>query len=342
MLKSHTKCATEPDLVECALPHPTVMTKQSETKPNLLGRHYWVVSPNVRNDEATVGAWRQASLLAKAAFMGWYPDEAGHGEMGPGFAKNIKPNDIILIARRHNHVPEIVGFGIVRGKYGNAEKLNGVKTPDTFGSLRKLRPFIPWSRPPTNVPLIEAIRHTRALAKLHPQTNLAHKRVCEWMEHQLNGNERKNEGTEMPSCVDVTRLRENPQLEYTVQTERKVRQAKTDEDKLLRDYHRWLKGQARKLSAVKYRSLRCDAYEEERQNLIEAKCSISREHIRMAVGQLLDYAFQGMKKFGEPHMAILLPKKPDQGIEDWLQHLKISIVWRDGTTFLDNANGQFS
>ncbi len=60
------------------------------------------------------------------------------------------------------------------------------------------------------------------------------------------------------------------------------------------------------------------------------------------MGQLLDYAFQGKEKFREPNKAILLPEKPLPSIEKWLLSLKISIIWRERGSFLDNANGQFS
>ena len=62
----------------------------------------------------------------------------------------------------------------------------------------------------------------------------------------------------------------------------------------------------------------------------------------MAVGQLLDYAFQGKQKFGDPNKAILLPEMPHSNLEKWLEHLHISIIWREGNSFFDNANGQFS
>jgi hypothetical protein len=62
----------------------------------------------------------------------------------------------------------------------------------------------------------------------------------------------------------------------------------------------------------------------------------------MAVGQLLDYAFLGKEEFGEPNKAILLPKKPDSDLEKWLRHLHISIIWREGESFRDNADGRFS
>jgi hypothetical protein len=135
---------------------------------------------------------------------------------------------------------------------------------------------------------------------------------------------------------------ENHQLDFNVQTRARVIKAKKIEAGLLADYRRWLEQQDRVLSAIKYRALQCDAYEQDRQNLIEAKGSASREHIRMAVGQLLDYAFQGCKKFGEPHKAILLPSEPRSDIVDWLDSLKIKVIWREKKLFLDNANGLFT
>jgi len=112
-------------------------------------KRYWVVSPNVRNDERTVSDWRQASVREHAAFMGWFPDEFEHGEMGPKFAgttaRGVMPGDVILIARRHDHEPEIVGFGVVVGEH---TKKTRAKTPDTFGSLRKLSP--PHAQPFSN------------------------------------------------------------------------------------------------------------------------------------------------------------------------------------------------
>ena len=137
-------------------------------------------------------------------------------------------------------------------------------------------------------------------------------------------------------------LPQNHQLDYQVQTKTKVIRAEKVEAVLLGDYGRWLAQQGRKLSAVKYRTLQCDAYEADRRNLIEAKSSARREHIRMAVGQLLDYAFQGNKKFRHPHKELLLLSKPASDIVDWLDSLKIKIVWRKKKAFFDNANGQFT
>lgn len=115
-----------------------------------MARSYWVVSPNIRNNEKTVGAWRQASVLGHAAFMGYGPYADDYKKTGAKFAgtldskeSQIKPGDLILIARRHNHRPQIVGFGVVDGSYKRS--IEGLKTPESFGSLRRLSPFVPLS-----------------------------------------------------------------------------------------------------------------------------------------------------------------------------------------------------
>jgi hypothetical protein len=323
-------------------------------------RKYWVVSPNVKFKKKTVGEWREASVRYQAAFMGWGPDDQAH-PIGPKFAgmtdEGVWPGDVILIARQVDKRPEIVGFGVVSGQH--ARRLKGFNPPDSdrFGSLRWLRPFKPWSRPPSRIPLIDAVRHRSAMAELHPEHRNAHRKVCDWMERQLqkkgthardqsgiaNGSEEKRDGP-LPNMerIGLVQLQENPQFDYTVRTRADVKLARKTECKLLGDYRNWLKRQGRNLSAAKYKRLRCDGYERDRKNLIEAKSAAKREHIRMAVGQLLDYAFQGKQELGDPNMAILLPQKPDSGIEEWLRHLGVAIIWQESDSFFDNANGQFS
>jgi hypothetical protein len=310
-----------------------------------LMRNYWVVSPNVRNNAATVSAWRQASVLARAAFMGWKPSDH---EIGTRFVERIVPGDVILIARRHRFEPEIVGLGVAKGKA--KRQIKNVSTPESFGTARRLSPFIPVSRAPEGVPLIEVLQHTSALARLHPKSRDAHARVCSWMEQLLSSN---NENPSNIARVSDSGPGHNPteaqlvdspkhhQLDYVIQSRVQTKRAKKDEARLLMAYRRWLRRQGRILVAAKYGKLQCDAFERARCNLIEAKSSTSREHIRMAVGQLLDYAFQIEGKLGKPHMAVLLPREPEQNLVNWLPQLNISLVWRKNRAFLDNANGQF-
>jgi len=123
-----------------------------------------------------------------------------------------------------------------------------------------------------------------------------------------------------------------------VRTTEKVREAKKREAELVKAYQHWLQ---KELKFVDYQGLRCDAYEEERNNLIEAKSSGRREYIRMALGQLLDYAYLGRTKIDRPNMAILLQEQPHAKLLQWLSELKISVIWRRGRAFDDNADGQF-
>lgn len=303
-------------------------------------RQYWVVSPNVMNQEKTVRDWKEEILRARAAIMGWPPDEYGHGQIGPKFAgktdRSVQRGDIVLIARRHNWAPEVVGFGLVKGECREDQ----FSASDRRVYLRDLEPFKPLGRAPKGIPVRDLLQHPRALVQLHPDPKKkdAAWRLCKWMERQL-GLEDREVGTDDITEID---LLQSTTFGYDVKTKRQVTRARKREAKLLKDYEQWLGKQGRRLSALKYNRVQCDGWEKERRNLIEAKGSTSREDIRMAVGQLLDYAFQGKEKFKQPHMAILLPDEPDHDSVKWLAPLCIKIIWRRGRSFLDNANGQFT
>jgi hypothetical protein len=277
--------------------------------------------------------------------MGWEP---GDHHIGTRFVEKIAPGDVILIARRHHFAPEIVGLGIAKGKARRTIK--PLSAPENFGTARRLSRFIPVSRAPEGVPIIEVLQHTSALARLHPNTRDADARVCRWMEQLLSPNHKnppkraRAKGSGASQNTTEAQLVDSPkhhQLDYIVRSREQTTKAKKDEARLLMAYRSWLKRQGRVLVAAKYGKLQCDAFERARRNLIEAKSSTSREHIRMAAGQLLDYAFQIEGKFGKPHMAILLPQEPEQNLVNWLPQLTISLVWRKNAAFLDNANGQF-
>lgn len=320
-------------------------------------RNYWVVSPNVKNNNNTVEEWKQASIETHAAFMGWYPDDYRGMRMGPKFAgkvpDGVKLGDVILIARRTRRTPEIVGFGVVDDEARTT--LPGFVPPgrSDFGSLRRLRPFVADSRPPTSVPIDSAVSHVMALARLHPDRNPAHKKVCQWMERRLKrlpsraGSPRVTRRGNRPAVnrgtgISVVTSPKNHQLDYVFQTKASIREAQKTEAILLTRYGDWLAAKGRKLEAARFGKLQCDGYERARRNLIEAKSSVRREYIRMAVGQLLDYAFQGKGRLGELNKAILLPKRPSKDVQEWLASLGIKLIWRDGDAFVDNANGKFT
>jgi hypothetical protein len=311
-------------------------------------RSYWVVSPNVRNREKTVAKWREASLLGRAAFIGFGPKE--HVEdtknQGPKFAGTIqggiRPGDVILIARQHKHLPQVVGFGAVDGPY--VRRLSGVKTPQQFGSARRLSPFVAFSGSPPKVSLKECLTSKMAVMKLHPEWKVRDERLCNWMDRKLQSSPpppSRSRGRIHQRHPKLLPLPHSGELEYKVRTRHAILTAARRESNLVERYERWLKRQDRSLHIGQYGRLRCDAFEKARNNLIEAKSSAKRENIRMAVGQLLDYGFQAMKTFGRSTCAILLPEQPTEDVLDWLSSLRISVIWPSGDVFLDNANGQF-
>lgn len=153
------------------------------------------------------------------------------------------------------------------------------------------------------------------------------------------GGERGESGG--PSGPTVQDLPHGGELEYEVRTRANIKTATKKEAELLRMYQGWLERKGRKLSLVRYRNLKCDAFEVSRRNLIEAKSSPKREYVRMAVGQLLDYSYQGREKFGKCNMAILLPGRPDRKSVQWISKLRISLIWRERGRFFDNADHQF-
>lgn len=302
-----------------------------------MARQYWVVSPNVDGTGRNVEEWKQEILRHHAAIIGWEPDNWGSNAMGPRFAANpdarstVQLGDIVLIARGKKSA-DIVGFGVVKGPT-KAERLPPWNR-DVY--LRGLEPFKQCKKMPSRVPVLAVLQHTWALVQLCPERNPEARKVCEWMEKELTQQEKHSrQPREIP-------LREHKRPDYEVRTPRHVRKLQKREDKLLRDYQRWMVKRGRRLAALKYGRNECDAWEAERHNLVEAKAQTRREHVRMAVGQLFDYAFQMRNYLENPNKAILLPNQPSEDTVKWLEPLDISLIWRSGQSFQDNAGGRFT
>lgn len=303
--------------------------------------NFWVVSPNVRFSPNTKPKWVKAIIRLRSAFMGWGSNDKNHSAIGFKFAHLIQPGDVILVARRYHGRPDLVGVGVVFGRFEGYRK--GLNTPQTFGSRRKLRPFKAVSRVPGNIPIMSALGHTKALRQLHPEKNEDQRRVCDWLLKLLSLREpNEHQAVHRPDVETIIRkLRLGTQLEYKVQRHEGAAKAKRKEAMLVIAYQNWLSRQSRVLDSARNGRLSCDGYEKNRNNLIEAKQSAKREFIRMAAGQLLDYAYVGRKVFRKPNMAILLPNRPDHGNLGWLKEIGIHLIWREGRAFRDNHNGQF-
>jgi len=304
-------------------------------------RQCWIVSPNVKHRSKTAPGWIEISRRLHAAFMGYGPNRTDHilgrkfaGEQPPHIP-GVLPNDIILIARRHNWRPQIVGLGVVRGEF---ERMTFNNLSSETVTVRNLNPFKSLDKPPPGVPLIEVLQHPQALIQLHPKIRI-HRRVCEWMEGQIADRDKpsaKEEKDVQSSLADL------PKLGRPWFIVRKVRQnikAEKKEAKLVENYKQALSEFGRKLEVARYGRLRCDAYERKGRNLIEAKGSTGREFIRMAVGQLLDYAFQAKAnpQLRIKHKAILIPQKPSVDILKWLASLGIHVIWPNKRVFLSTS-----
>ncbi len=69
--------------------------------------------------------------------------------------------------------------------------------------------------------------------------------------------------------------------------------------------------------------------------LFEAKGTVERGSIRTAVGQLLDYSRFVQPK---PRLAVLLPSRPREDLQEFLKSAGVSLVWRERKKFIDSIN----
>lgn len=83
-----------------------------------------------------------------------------------------------------------------------------------------------------------------------------------------------------------------------------------------------------------------DAFDIDKNLLLEAKATTERPAIRMAIGQLLDYSLWAPKKAG---LAILVPRMPSDDLIRVAALANIGVVWqqRNGN-FDDTAHGALS
>jgi hypothetical protein len=72
--------------------------------------------------------------------------------------------------------------------------------------------------------------------------------------------------------------------------------------------------------------LYCDLWDLTTRTLIEAKATVSREHLRTAVGQLLDYG-----RFADAaHQCVLVPSRPRPDLLAYLASVGITAVYPAG------------
>lgn len=117
------------------------------------------------------------------------------------------------------------------------------------------------------------------------------------------------------------------------------------EQKLVVAYVQYMKSKGSTIRRNRFRPkgepkpLFSDLFDEERQNLIEAKGTVTREAIRMIIGQLADYS----RFLPSCRKGALLPERPRPDLEALLGTQDIAAIWPTAPgLFEDNGDGQFS
>jgi hypothetical protein len=123
---------------------------------------------------------------------------------------------------------------------------------------------------------------------------------------------------------------------------RKECEAERREQALVLAYHEHLLKLGHEVSRLKIvppgeaKPLFADLHDRSTNTLLEAKGTVERGAIRMAIGQLLDYS-----RFVEPspRLAVLLPSQPRSDLCELLHSAGIGIVWREKKKFVE-AGGE--
>jgi hypothetical protein len=130
---------------------------------------------------------------------------------------------------------------------------------------------------------------------------------------------------------------------FFVDPNKKTYTADRTESKLVLDFGSYL--HANGYSAVRHqilpdgetRPLFTDLYVEEMNLLVEAKGSVTRENIRMAIGQLVDYS----RLMDKPACAILVPSKPRPDLLKLVHSQGYTVIWKEDSSY-QVSNGKIS
>jgi hypothetical protein len=161
--------------------------------------------------------------------------------------------------------------------------------------------------------------------------------------HSNNG--QPTTGVELPpEPLVITTSREKRESEsFTGERKTKTQHGIRRESELVDSYCEFLESKGltpkrKRITIPGKRPLFNDIWVEEQGHLIEAKGQASREAIRMALGQLIDYG----RFIGEVEgMAVLIPKKPEDDLLELALAGNAFCVWPSGKGFRDNAAGRF-
>jgi len=126
---------------------------------------------------------------------------------------------------------------------------------------------------------------------------------------------------------------------------RQEHEAERREQKLVLAFQEQLVRQGHSVDRLKIvppgeaKPLFCDLIDNTTNTLYEAKGSVERGSVRMAIGQLLDYA-----RFVQPRarLAVLLPSRPRADLLELLASADVEVVWQEGKRFADLGTAEIA
>lgn len=146
-------------------------------------RNYWVVSPNVKNNDEE-NKWKEFLSTNPYSFIGWDEDN----QFGNTFINTIKKGDVIINAQRKNWKPHVFGIGIVLSDSCEWEE---VENTPSGAYCRQLNPYLTKERVSklnlefNGTAYYGDNKQIPALYQLHPQRNENDKRLVEIIEKEL-------------------------------------------------------------------------------------------------------------------------------------------------------------
>ncbi|MFF5110538.1 hypothetical protein [Streptosporangium sp. NPDC000509] len=150
----------------------------------------------------------------------------------------------------------------------------------------------------------------------------------------------KTEAIAIPADITTSVMVEPETSKKTLSSRSAVPKTTSErrEAKLSADFQAFLETQHHQVKRFQIRVkgltsvLLTDLYDATAHVLYEVKGNSSRQSVRMAIGQLLDYRRHVTPAC--PAVAILLPEKPKEDLRDLLELEKIALVYRDGDNFV--------
>lgn len=146
-------------------------------------RNYWVVSPNVKNNDEE-NRWKEFLSSNPYSFIGWDEDN----QFGNTFINTIKKGDVIINSQRKNWKPHVFGIGIVSNDKCEWKEIEN--TP-SGAYCRQLNPYLTKERVSKLKLEFDGTayygdnKQIPALYQLHPQRNENDKRLVEIIQKEL-------------------------------------------------------------------------------------------------------------------------------------------------------------